>query len=301
MKLLLEYNNEKFSKYTEIYQENYFPYIEFFEKEIKSNGYSEDLPPSVEWSIWAYSIFMQWPIRKLEYSFIFHNCKPFLKSNMKTLDAGCGLTPTARWFASQGCDAYGVDFDKETIRYLQNKQSHLYDPNVHLSTQNLIALKFEDNTFDLITCISVLEHLPRLSSIKAISEMLRVLRSGGMLILTVDFTDKERKYRSFKENAKGMIRAGGKLFRRGKIKELAKKLIRNTLPHFNEGGPYDPETLMSDLVDVYRNYFQENMPKITVDGQSIRQFWNSHWKPGCLYEKDGEDRNYVSVGMILKK
>lgn len=302
MKLLLEIDKKKFLEYTDIYQKNIFPYIKFFEEESKKNGYSEHLPPSIQRDVWRYCFVLQWPIRKLEYSFMLHNCKNLLKPGVKTLDAGCGITPIARFFASQGCEAYGIDSNENAINYLQNPHSLLYDPNVHLTTQDLTALKFEDNMFDLVTNISVLEHLDRVSASNAISEMLRVLRPGGMLILTVDFTGRE-KTRRLKSRLKLQFEAGLRLLKNGKIREFTKKLPKNVLPNLNEvpRGTYDPNSLMKYIVEPFRDHFEDkSIQKIKVNTKLIRQFWISHWQPAYHYDKN-EGRNYVSVGIILKK
>ena len=215
MKLLIENDKEKFKQYTKIYEENFSPYLKYYQDEIEKKNFLDNLPQSVQNDRWDPSVYVQWPNRKLEYSFMLLHCRNFLKPRMKTLDAGCGLTPTVRWFANQGCEAYGVDFDEQTIKYLQNPKSYLYDPKIHLSTQDITNLKFEDNTFDVVTSISVLEHLPPdpKSAKQAISETLRVLRPGGKFILTVDFRGLDRNgRRSFEQHELGYdsVRGGAR-------------------------------------------------------------------------------------------
>lgn len=50
---------------------------------------------------------------------------------------------------------------------------------------DICALPFEDNTYDLIICNHVLEHIP--DDLKAMSELLRVLKPGGLAILQVPY------------------------------------------------------------------------------------------------------------------
>ena len=58
-----------------------------------------------------------------------------------------------------------------------------FAPRENCCVQNLEALTFADQAFDLVVCSDVLEHV-RLYR-KALSEIARVLRPGGALILTV--------------------------------------------------------------------------------------------------------------------
>jgi len=52
-----------------------------------------------------------------------------------------------------------------------------------VQNMNLLSLPQSDGTFDLVLCNHVLEHIP--DDIKAMSEILRVLKSGGCAILQV--------------------------------------------------------------------------------------------------------------------
>src|SRR5690606_38821261 len=85
---------------------------------------------------------------------------------------GCGNKPYESWYkpltASQvGCDI--IQSDKNRVDVLCPAT----------------ALSFKDNSFDSILCTQVLEHV--FEHDKLISEVFRVLRPGGNIILTVPF------------------------------------------------------------------------------------------------------------------
>jgi SAM-dependent methyltransferase len=48
------------------------------------------------------------------------------------------------------------------------------------------AIPAEDNSFDRVFCISVIEHLDKETALMGMVEMGRILRPGGRLIMTVD-------------------------------------------------------------------------------------------------------------------
>ena len=62
----------------------------------------------------------------------------------------------------------------------------LIDPGLELEVADATALPFPDASFDCCACISVLEHIGRGKDAAALAEILRVVRPGGMLILTTD-------------------------------------------------------------------------------------------------------------------
>lgn len=51
---------------------------------------------------------------------------------------------------------------------------------------DLANLSFEDGYFDIVSCVSVLEHMSLADQIRGIKEMSRVVRRGGRLIVTYD-------------------------------------------------------------------------------------------------------------------
>lgn len=56
---------------------------------------------------------------------------------------------------------------------------------IHFSPNDATKLPYPDNSFDVITSISVIEHIPNNGDSLAIQEMWRVLKKGGKLIITV--------------------------------------------------------------------------------------------------------------------
>lgn len=49
---------------------------------------------------------------------------------------------------------------------------------------DVLDLPFEEKTFNLVYFTDVIEHLPKNTELKALAEIRRVLKNGGMLILS---------------------------------------------------------------------------------------------------------------------
>jgi SAM-dependent methyltransferase len=54
---------------------------------------------------------------------------------------------------------------------------------------DLTAMQFDDRSFDAVSCVSVLEHMPVAARLRGLREMARVLAPGGRLLLTYDVID----------------------------------------------------------------------------------------------------------------
>lgn len=58
-------------------------------------------------------------------------------------------------------------------------------PEAELHNTGAEVLPFPDETFDCVTCVEVLEHIPAELRARSLAEMRRVLRPGGRLVLRV--------------------------------------------------------------------------------------------------------------------
>ncbi|MEI6667371.1 MAG: class I SAM-dependent methyltransferase [Acidobacteriota bacterium] len=56
---------------------------------------------------------------------------------------------------------------------------------------DLTCLPFPDASFDVVSCISVLEHMPPDTRTRGVREMARVLKPGGRLLLTYDLQERD--------------------------------------------------------------------------------------------------------------
>jgi ubiquinone/menaquinone biosynthesis C-methylase UbiE len=100
----------------------------------------------------------------------------------KVIEAGCGLGRYVIYFSEMGIDIEGVDFSQSTIDYLNEwKKKKNYD--VLFKKGNIMNLDYEDNSLSGYISLGVVEHFiegPK----KALDEAFRVLRPGGIAIIT---------------------------------------------------------------------------------------------------------------------
>ncbi len=97
----------------------------------------------------------------------------------RVLDIGCGTYP---YFLAHTAfqEKYGVD----QIPMKSSLADQLNIVNFTLDLNQQPALPFEDNFFDLVTLLAVVEHLNPPSMALLFTEICRVLKTGGMVIMT---------------------------------------------------------------------------------------------------------------------
>jgi methionine biosynthesis protein MetW len=96
----------------------------------------------------------------------------------RLLDIGCGDGRTSGlWLKRHGCDYVGVDISENAVQVARSLGLE------SARIEDAASLPFPDASFDAAACIEVLEHL--FEPHRAVSEALRVLRPGGVLIVTV--------------------------------------------------------------------------------------------------------------------
>jgi SAM-dependent methyltransferase len=96
----------------------------------------------------------------------------------RCLDVGCGTGRWIRRYLELGSSPVGLD---ATIEMLQIARAHRTD--TPLVAGLAYDLPFPNAVFDLLSDITVVQHIPYELQAKAMHEMVRVLRPGGRLIL----------------------------------------------------------------------------------------------------------------------
>jgi len=99
----------------------------------------------------------------------------------KMVDVGCGDGATtvriANYFTLKMDNVYGVDYDDNLI----DASKKLF--NVHKADLEIADIPFDDNTFDLVICNQVLEHLKHYR--KVIDDLIRITSKEGYIIIGI--------------------------------------------------------------------------------------------------------------------
>lgn len=122
----------------------------------------------------------------------------------KVLDCGSGRGALQFYLSNLGLDVYSIDI-QDTSSKLFRKIEHIgvklklphdrihkklnrkYGANVKFFMESADRMHFEDETFDRIFSISVIEHMPDDIIVNSCKEMERVLKLGGLLLLSFDY------------------------------------------------------------------------------------------------------------------
>ncbi|GAG22534.1 unnamed protein product, partial [marine sediment metagenome] len=99
---------------------------------------------------------------------------------VRVLDIGTGVGRWGRWYASfANTQVIGIDIDGHRLRWAKAGQ----DDGIDYCVMSADRLCFQDASFDVINCVTVLQHVGDDAKRKAIMEMARVLRPGGQAIV----------------------------------------------------------------------------------------------------------------------
>ncbi len=96
------------------------------------------------------------------------------------LDVGCGNGRVYQLFENLQVTYTGIDQSKELVSIAENKF-----PHVTFDVGEMTALPYKDQSFTVVLCVAAFNHLPDASSRqKALEEMKRVLKPGGIILMT---------------------------------------------------------------------------------------------------------------------
>jgi ubiquinone/menaquinone biosynthesis C-methylase UbiE len=176
-------------------------------------------------------------------------------SAIQILDVGSGGGDVSIQLALMGHQVTALDFSYEALRdgVMQGIDG------VEFVNGDATCLPFDKESFDVIVCNSALEHFPNDEC--AISEMFRVVRKGGAVIITTD---------SFPEKASGWLTWVPSAWRREEMKNCKDLLVPMQA--------YHQKTCF--VVNYYR--FEQLSKKITEQGLKIKDW---HYYLNGLFSK----------------
>lgn len=101
-------------------------------------------------------------------------------SKKRVLDAGCGDGWYSEKMRAAGARVTGADYSERAIEFAK-----IILPDVSFHAASILALPFDDRSFDVVFSFQVLEHLEPKDVDQAVGELARVLRSGGIAVVSV--------------------------------------------------------------------------------------------------------------------
>jgi SAM-dependent methyltransferase len=123
--------------------------------------------------------------RIIEIPFVFKNLP---EPPTKILDVGCCESQILDTLGRLGFDNWGIDM------------RNCYESFIRFIQGDARKMKFKDNEFDIVTCVSTLEHIGLVDTPyytdkvwdkdgdkRAMKEMVRVVKKGGLIILTLSY------------------------------------------------------------------------------------------------------------------
>ena len=181
---VLNADNEKtLNNNSQLFEQHMEPLLKLMDAAHAAGAVPANLPEIPE-----YLLTCRWPFRRLEYSLALEVLLNHLKPGDRYLDAGSGATPLAWVMAKRDVQAEASDFNPRLVQDLISfNPDKVYGSSVKLERQDLTQMTYADNTFDAVSCISVIEHIPAPGDQTSVKEMLRILKPGGVLVLTLDY------------------------------------------------------------------------------------------------------------------
>ncbi|MCE9519789.1 MAG: class I SAM-dependent methyltransferase [Verrucomicrobia bacterium] len=225
-----------------------------------------------------YTVVCRWAIRKLEYGFVtqaFANLDAD-HTPLRVLDVGCGVVPLCNWMSCRGHEVVALDPLAETIQFLSiNGLNQKYGSDVSYLHGRCELLPFSDASFDVITCVSVLEHMVPGNDRLALREMARVLKPGARLIITFDVAPRRDLH-------------------------VGEDPWPSELRRYEE--PFEPESLLQLLRELM-SWFDDcptEAPQSFMDltWDQLHNFWSAS------QEHDGREtahREYLAIGAVLTR
>jgi ubiquinone/menaquinone biosynthesis C-methylase UbiE len=307
MNVLYAESSEAVRDRTPSFDQHIEPFLEVLEARTKDGSITASVP-----EVLAYLTVCRTSFRRLEYAFGLDALLRHLQAGDRYLDAGCGVTPLAHAIARQSVIVDACDVDSRIVEeMIRLDLGAPYETSVTYTTQDLTSLSYEDGTFDAVSCISVLEHIPAPKDRQALSELFRVLKGGGLLVVTVDFrpdsahSDRGRwgywlgrtaslaRRRDFAEVARGVAR-----------KVTAQRSVRHSSARQarSPNQPFDIAHLEQDILPLLEAHEICNHEEAPWDLRAVtpghaRQLWMLDTRPGDPLP----ERGVLPVGFVLRK
>lgn len=123
---------------------------------------------------------------------------PYLNKDGIHLEAGSGLSAVILTLKKMGYNVIGLDYAEKALH-----TSHAYDASLSLVVGDVHALPHATNSLDSYLSFGVLEHFEH-GMQPALKEAFRVLKPGGILILTIPYPNVVNRFVAWRRKRQGI-------------------------------------------------------------------------------------------------
>lgn len=104
------------------------------------------------------------------------------KDGMRVLDVGCGTGTNLMLYNKAGCNVFGIDLSPAMVNVAQKKLGD----RAEIQVGDAAKMPYPNDAFDLVTGLFTLHEMPHEIRPAVISEMVRVVKHDGRILL-IDF------------------------------------------------------------------------------------------------------------------
>ena len=101
-------------------------------------------------------------------------------------DAACGFGAFTIAFAAHGFEVAGFDISPASVEITKQGLERFGFGAVEIKVASLLDTGYEDATFDAVNAQAVLDHLTVADAGKALEELFRIIRKGGLVVVSFD-------------------------------------------------------------------------------------------------------------------
>lgn len=106
-------------------------------------------------------------------------------------DAACGFGAYTIAFAANGFKVSGFDISPASVEITRQGLIRCGFDYVHIKIASILDTGYEDAAFDAVNAHAVLDHLTVADAKRAIGELFRITRKGGLVMISFDGTEEE--------------------------------------------------------------------------------------------------------------
>jgi len=141
--------------------------------------------------------------RCIEYPLVVERLE--LRKGIEVLDIGSDVTLFPLFLLLRGCRVLAIDINRRVLKQIEHLQKLGISEAVRMEAfrveiQDARMLTFQDKTFDRITLVSTLEHIPE--DTEVVRQCEKFLRKRGRIVITVPYGTTFKEIR----NKSGLIR-----------------------------------------------------------------------------------------------